>query len=590
MSGREGVGDVVQLHADRESFAGHEGRRGLVAFTVRQVEHAVGNPQRAAVGCDVVEADRHQRHRPVAIEVQLELRGAEQLEAFRQGLGVEAEREGVVDALVDGFAGRIALSVPLAGGESQGLGRRCLDAFLLSGLAPETIACEMKIDGVRVLAAPRTRCHPPTRTLGMEGRRPHPLLHPQPAGRFVHDAVVHAVQPTLPPAKRVLQKADRGAGDPLVGIQVSPRPHRDPTRRGKALHHSEHGVRVAVGPASDRVDRRLDGVEILAHRPVPPVRVAPLVAEPPVHGRKHVLEPGEPHTPPLVADHCRIGGQAQVAQESRAPFHLIVDQAPTGEVHVVAIAIVGGAHGDDRLERRRAERRDLERGEPAPGEADHSDGPAAPGLGGNPGDRLDPVLPLLSGVLVLEQPRRVAGSAEIHSQAGVSVLGEVAVHRLVARAAQVATPVRDVLHDRAHGSLLGMRGKPDPRGEPAPVRQGNPRGLCLMDCRRRGGAVNFRFHRFGSLVSCAPVPMDDSVCRRENCHGVKSSTPFGTQATFQPPSRLAARPQRSSGTGLAAGAKGEQSPGLAIRPSAIPFGSASSLSVPYGYYPPSFPG
>ena len=110
--------------------------------------------------------------------------------------------------------------------------------------------------------------------------------------------------------------------------------------------------------------------------------------------------------------------------------------------------------------------------------------PVAPGLGGNPRDRLDAVLPLLPGVLVLEQPRRVAGATEIHSQAGVPVLGEVAVHRLVAHAAQVAAPVRDVLQNRAHGSLLGMGGKPDARGQPFPVRQGNPRGLYLDHLRR----------------------------------------------------------------------------------------------------------
>ena len=275
---------------------------------------------------------------------------------------------------------------------------------------------------------------------------------------------------------------------------MSPGPHGGAAGCGQSVHESEDGVRVSVGPATDRVHRRLDVGESLADRAVLPVCVPPLVAEPAMYGWSQVVEPGQPHPPPRVADHLGIGRQPQIAQEARAPLHLVVDQASPGEVHVVAIAIVGGADGDDRLQRRRAQRRDLQRGETTPGQTDHADGPVAPALRRDPGNRLHAVVPLLPRVFVLEQPVRVTRAAQVDAQAGVAPLGEVTVHRLVARTAEVATPVRYVLHHRGDLSLLRACGKPYARGQPVPVGHGDPRCLDFLDIRRKRVRAVLRFH------------------------------------------------------------------------------------------------
>ena len=70
---------------------------------------------------------------------------------------------------------------------------------------------------------------------------------------------------------------------------------------------------------------------------------------------------------------------------------------------IVAVAVVGGAQGDDGLERGWTQRRHLQGVEAAPGNAHHANRAAAPTLPGQPGDDFDRIKQLLLRVLVMHQ-------------------------------------------------------------------------------------------------------------------------------------------------------------------------------------------
>src|SRR5439155_223783 len=80
-----------------------------------------------------------------------------------------------------------------------------------------------------------------------------------------------------------------------------------------------------------------------------------------------------------------------------------------------------------------------------------------------PLDDRDAVLELLLVVLVEEDAVRVARAAHVDTHGRVAVPGEVAVHRLVPGARQVALAVRDVLEDRGHRRARRGGGQPEAR-------------------------------------------------------------------------------------------------------------------------------
>src|SRR5207245_5799701 len=117
---------------------------------------------------------------------------------------------------------------------------------------------------------------------------------------------------------------------------------------------------------------------------------------------------------------------------------------------------------------------DLERIEAPPGLAHHPDRAGAPRLGREPLDDSDAVLELLLVVLVEENAARVARAAHVDAHGRVAVPGEVAMHRLVPGAREVALAVRDVLEDRGHRRARRVGGQPEARREPAPVAERDP--------------------------------------------------------------------------------------------------------------------
>ena len=248
-----------------------------------------------------------------------------------------------------------------------------------------------------------------------------------------------------------------------MAVLVSPRADEPEPRHPEVREEPGDGVRVAVHPAAGGEDRALDRRVVLVDRAVLPVAVATLVGEPDGEGQGALLQARLPLPAPVGTRDLRVGRPGQAGEEGRAPVEGVVEEAPAHVVHVVRVAVVGRAVGDDRRERRRPEGRDLEGVEPAPGAADHADLAGAPGLGRDPRDQGLAVVELLRRVLVVHQPVGVAGAAHVDAEARVPVAGEVAVHRVVAGAGRVALAVRQVRQDRRHRAVLRPFREPQAR-------------------------------------------------------------------------------------------------------------------------------
>ena len=156
-----------------------------------------------------------------------------------------------------------------------------------------------------VMRRPGGLGHPASGQRLVVRRRPMARGHPGAQHRLVHDARRLALQPMVPPAQHLLQEADLRAGLGEVRIGVRPRPDQALARHVETFQQARDGVGVAIGPAADGEDRTLDRAEILAHRAVPPVGVAPLVLQPALEEQRHVLQPLQPHLAPALADQQR---------------------------------------------------------------------------------------------------------------------------------------------------------------------------------------------------------------------------------------------------------------------------------------------
>ena len=268
--------------------------------------------------------------------------------------------------------------------------------------------------------------------------------------------------------------------------RVRPGPDEALARARQAFEQAQHAVGVAVGPAADGVHGDLDGRVVFAHRPVLPVRVAPLVRQPGVDPRLVGREPQVPELAPALPDGGLVRRLALPVQHARAPVQQIGGQhAAALVVHVVGVAVVGAHECDDRFERRRAAGGQLEAVEAAPRDAGHADGAAAPRLRRDPGDDLEQVLLLLRVVLVLEHTVRLAAAAQVHAHAGVTAGGPVRVDEHVARGHAVAEPVRHRLEDAGHGVGLRVHRQPHTGREARPVAHRDPDVVQLPDLAKR---------------------------------------------------------------------------------------------------------
>ena len=141
-------------------------------------------------------------------------------------------------------------------------------------------------------------------------------------------------------------------------------------------------------------------------------------------------------------------------------------------MHVVGIAVVGGAQRHHRLQRRRAAGGDLQAVETAPGNAHHADAAGAPGLRRQPRDHLQRVVLLLLQILVEHQPIGIPSAAHVHAHAGIAVPGQVRMRQIVALGGPVAAAIRQVFQDRRH--RLAILRPPDAGGKARAIRKGDP--------------------------------------------------------------------------------------------------------------------
>ncbi len=305
-------------------------------------------------------------------------------------------------------------------------------------------------------------------TMVARGRR-DAVLHPHAKHRLRIDTVLRSFEPPVPPPAHLLQKADCRSGHTLVGILVAPRPDEPLPRHREMLHEAKHRVGVAVRPPAYRHNWTSDGVVVLAHRTMLPVLVTPLPAHPGLEPQPAPRKALHPHLAPPLAHEGRVRRMGVLIEHRRSPGEVVAEKAASHVVHVVGVAVVGGADGDDCPQRLRPKRGDLQAVEPAPGDADHPHRSRAPRLRGKPVDDLHPVVELLLEVFVGENAVGLPASPEVHAHRGIAEPGDIWVMADVALCGEIALSVGDVLENRRDRIGIRIDGQPHARGKPRAV-------------------------------------------------------------------------------------------------------------------------
>ena len=299
---------------------------------------------------------------------------------------------------------------------------------------------------------------PPRARIGLEiGGRGHRTPHERDDRRLAVDAVVLTLQPPVPPARHLAVEVDVGAGARGLDVGVRPGTGQEAFRAGEVRHAAQGDVRVAVGPAGHEHRRRLDRAVVLAQRPVLPERVVPLVLEPAEQPRLVLGDPAFPRVAPTLAGHPRVRRQhVDRVHVGRPVGQVELFQRAAVVVDVVRVPVVGGEDRADRLQRRGAEHRHLQRVEPRPRRPVHADVAVGPRSVGEPGDHLGEVLELLRRVLARRAPLRGARPADVEPAHHVpELVREPVVLGPVVRG-EVVLAVGERLEER--GARLGTLG------------------------------------------------------------------------------------------------------------------------------------
>ena len=267
---------------------------------------------------------------------------------------------------------------------------------------------------------------------------------------------------------------------------MGPGADHGPFRPLQGGHKAQQGIAVAVGPAADAEHRRPDGAIVFGHRTRPPEGVAALMAQPARQRTAGFAQPLQPHGTPALAHRHRVGPARDAGKDAGAPADAVVQQAAPHVMDVVAIAVVAGTAHHDGLQRRRAPGGHLQGGETAPGDADHGGGAVAPGLAGDPGQRLADVVLLAGQVFVQQQAVGIAGPGDIQADGGIAVAGPPGVVAGVAGDGAVQAAIGDGFHDGRHRG--GVGGQPHARRQPPAVGHGDPQGAELAHRAARSGA------------------------------------------------------------------------------------------------------
>ncbi len=182
---------------------------------------------------------------------------------------VEAEREGIVEPLVDRAVGRdpaLAVGAPVLRGLAHGEGRTEEEGRPLGGRStPELkVSAEGEIVQGRCIARPAFQPDPAARALRCDRVGRERIHDVEPHRGVSLDAPVDATQPMVPPAQALLKEADGGAGKADLGRLVTPGADQALARSGEVLDEVEHGAGVAIQPAAHRQHGAVDGIPVLA--------------------------------------------------------------------------------------------------------------------------------------------------------------------------------------------------------------------------------------------------------------------------------------------------------------------------------------
>ena len=316
-------------------------------------------------------------------------------------------------------------------------------------------------------------------------------------GRLVLPAVVDVLEVAIEEAHELVQPVDVRARVGVVRERVDPVADQRPARGVDApLLHPERGVDVGVAPARDLEHRALDGVVVRRERAAAPVRAVELLADPGEQPGWGALEAVAPLVAPALAAERRPGRHRVHPQLADGVLALVAGgDAAAADVDVVAVAIVGGVHRQDRAQVGRAQLRDLDRGEAAVADAPHADAAVAPRLRGQPLHGVEAVERLGLGVLVHGDAGRAAGPADVEPAQGEPPCGEPLAEGRVPVAAPVVLAVRDHLEDDGKAlrrAAVARARPPDVRGQLDAVADRDPDvpvDLVVVDGLARRGRL-----------------------------------------------------------------------------------------------------
>ena len=482
MAFRHPVGHAVQGNDGIHLRARRDRRDGRAAVAMGQIDEAARDQGLRAVGRFIGQYGGGEGLGTVGRDAEMKPRLAENIDRCGERSGAEQERAAGIDPAVARLIAVQREGAHVTAGRAVVLRRAYRQGRAVGiGRGPEPVPIEPEGARRDALRRPVGFLDPAAWPMSVMGGRRHAVEQIEAEARLVHDPVVDALEPAVPPADRLVDEIDLGSRNAVMRVEMRPGAHQDLARRGEMFGDAEGRVAIEIGPAAEEIDRRLNGRIVLADRAVPPHGIVGLVFQPVGGPQRHGVEPFAPHVAPAVADDDRIGRAQILELHDRAPPEIVGGEHAIAEMDVFEPAIIGAHDRDDRLERRGAQGRDLKRVVGAPRLAHHADRAVAPGLRCHPGDHIAAVLKLLGGIFVAHDAVAVAGTAQIDPQDGIAGGGETGMGRIVAQARKIAPPIRNVFQNGRNRRLGGAFRQPEAPGEPGSIGQIDPDRLPNLD-------------------------------------------------------------------------------------------------------------
>ena len=319
---------------------------------MREVQHAVADPCRRAVGMHVAQPGDQLARWLVRDDVEFEHRRAEDFKRRVERRRVEHQRFAVVLALIAGVVGRRAVSAPGARGEAGVLRRAQFDPGFRARLGADARRREELSRNNDVRAGPRRLRHPAAGNSGnsvagrivsmIQARNIGSSMMPvsTPFSQWSHQRSVSRRKPIAGPGRA--GRADTDA--PMV--RSAPCAARSARRAGA-------GWRWCRRPTSRRRHTPDSGSRRNPRTPSRACRTRRAAGGAARwRGRTaDALQPLHPHLPPALADQCGVGRARGAGEHRRAPGEFLAQQAAAHVVDVVGVTVVCRAQRDHRPQR-----------------------------------------------------------------------------------------------------------------------------------------------------------------------------------------------------------------------------------------------